>query len=46
MLVSVLDNGTAMPMCGLIALGGVAALLVNLLNATDGSTAINPAFAE
>ena len=30
-LVSILDNGTAMPMVGVISFGGVAALAINLL---------------
>ncbi len=35
MLVSALDNGTALPMCGLIAGGGIMALLVNLFAEQD-----------
>ena len=47
MMVSLLDNGTAMPMCGLIAAGGVAALLVNFLNQTEASGKnLNAVFAE
>jgi hypothetical protein len=46
-LVSTLDNGTALPMCGLIATGGIAAMLINQCAAsTEPAAAVTPVFAE
>ena len=40
MLISTLHNGTAMPMCGIIAAGGVLGLAVNLLSLADEPIAV------
>jgi DHA1 family bicyclomycin/chloramphenicol resistance-like MFS transporter len=47
MLVSALDNGTAAPMCGLIAAGGIAAMVINLfMSSSEPEDAVTAVFAE